>query len=212
MTVSLADFFTKVARDLHETDNTFSSGSWSAIEMLAYLNNAEREFLLLTGIWKTDVSVLISPGSTILFDRPLNTMDIDRMSFCCKPLRRQTSYDLELEDRKWRINILGYPQYWHEDHLPNSQYEINKVPAAGGELRIFADYLPDPYTDIDTEDIHLRDCWEQYLRWRVLSLALTKDCEDQDLGRSNYSRQRFMLAVMLARRLIRGIAEANLRG
>lgn len=209
MTVSVLDFLTRVAWELHETDNTFDSGAWTVSEMLGYLNYAEKKFLERTGILKSD-DTITADGSAIVFNRPNNTIDIDRISFYGKPLRRQTLFDLELEDRSWRSKTTGKPSYWHEDNLPNSQFEINKIPAAGGNLRIFSDYIPDEYTDT-SGDIHLTDEWEQYLRWKVISLALGKDGDNQDVGRSDYADQRFRLGITLARRLMKGMAEVNLR-
>jgi hypothetical protein len=211
MAINITEFMTRIARDLHESSNDFPSGAWSRTEMLGYLNYAERNFLLLSGIWKTDISIVAAPGSGLIFNRPANTVDIDRVGFNGKHLHRQTSLNFELEDRNWRLNSTGAPDYWHEDNISNSQFELNKIPAAGGTLRIFADYLPDPYLTV-FEDLHLKDCWEPYLRWKVLSLALSKDGEDQDLGRSNYAQKRYGVGIMLARRLIKESSATGLRG
>lgn len=201
MTIAITDFLTRIATDLNEEDNDFPSLAWTRTEMLAYLNNAERDFLRLTGMVQTDVNVS-ADGSTILFNRPDNTMDLNRVSFNGKNLRRQTSNDFMMEDRNWRNNAVGKPSYWHEDHLAVTQFELNKIPAAGGTIRIFADYLYDEYASV-FEDLHLRDIWEPYLRWKVLSLALAKDGENQDLGRSSYAQERYMVGVRLALRLIK---------
>lgn len=209
MAINISEVMTRIARDLHETSNDFASGAWSRVEMVGYLNDAELDFLRLTGIWQTDVSVAAAAGSGILFDRPANTMDINRVGFDGKHLHRQSSINFELEDRDWRSHSAGKPDYWHEDNLPNTKFELNKIPTYGGTLRIFADYRPDPYLSI-YEDLHLKDSWEPYLRWKVLSLALAKDCEDQDLGRSRYAQQRYMVGVLLARRLIKGVAAVGL--
>jgi hypothetical protein len=197
---------TRVALDLHETDNTFASGNWTPEEMLGYLNYAEQEFLQRTGILKSDTLVTLAPGATILVDRPANTMDIERVSFNGKYLRRQTSWDLEKEDSSWRAHTTGNPSYWHEDHILNSKFELNKIPAAGGVLRIFADSYPAPYVS-STEDLNLKDTWEIYLRWKVLSLALMKDGDAQDIGRSQYADQRFSFGIYLARRMMLGFAK-----
>lgn len=204
------DFLTRAAVDLNEIDNSFPTGAWTKAEMVDYLNYAERDFLKKTGIVKTDVSVTLAAGSTILCDRPANTMNIDRISFNKKPLRRQTSHDLELEDRNWRVNSVGNPSYWHEDHLSNSKYELDKIPSAGGIIRIIGDYLFDPYAS-SFENMHLRDCWEPYLRWKVISLALSKDGENKDTGRSQYANDRYLLGVRMARRLITETADINIQ-
>ena len=145
MAINTADFMSRVATDLHEVSNDFPSGAWSRAEMVAYLNDAELDFLRLTGIWQTDVSIVASAGAGILFDRPDNTMDINRVGFDGKHLHRQAVVNFELEDRDWRSHSGGKPDYWHEDNLPNTKFELNKIPAAGGTIRMFADYRQAPY-------------------------------------------------------------------
>lgn len=203
-TATLIQFFNRVALDLHEESFLFESEGWTQAEMMSYLNKAESLFLQRTGMLKTDSTETMTPGTTILFDRPANTIDIDRLSVNGKALRRQASWDLERENRSWRQTPNGSPSYWHEDNLDASQYELDKRPAAGGTIRIFADYLPDPYVDILSESIHLQNTWEPYLRWKVLSLALGREGDQQDLGRSRYADQRFRFGVYLARRLMSG--------
>jgi hypothetical protein len=211
MVVSIEDFMTRVANDLSETSNEFLSGAWTLAEMISYLNYAERDFLIKTGAVKYDTTVILPGGSGILIERPDNTMDIDRVSLDGKRLLRQSSINLELEDRHWRSHTVGHPAYYHEDNIPISYIELNKIPSTGGTLRVFSSWLPDPYTTI-FENLHLPDHWEPYLRWKVLALALAKDCEDQDIQRSSYADQRYMVGVQLAQRLVKGITDTGLRG
>lgn len=201
MTVNITEFLTRVSRDLNEESNAFPTGAWTQAEMLGYLNYAERDFLKLTGIVQTDVSIVAAAGSPILLNRPANTMDINRMSVNGLQIRRQTAWDFELEDRSWRMHTAGRTHYWHEDHLSITQFELNKLPAAGATIRIFADYIYNEYTSV-SENLHLKDSWEQYLRWKVISLALGKKGDNQDIGRSKYANQRYQVGVRLARRLI----------
>ena len=204
MSTSLTTFFARVARDLHESDSTFDTSEfWTPEEMVGYLNYAEGDFLHGTGIIKGDTEVLLLPGYPILVDRPANTMDIVRISFNGRYLRRQTSWDFQKEDPEWRAKTTGNPSYWHEDHVPNSQFELNKIHTIGGTLRVFYDYRYDEYSDM-TGNLNLMDIWEPYLRWKVLSLALGKDGDSQDLPRSIYADQRYRFGVFLAKRLMNG--------
>jgi len=183
MSTTVSEHLTRIARDLHEKDNTFPSGDFSQTEMIEYLNNAEKEFLLKTGILKTDSTIAVDAGTTILFDRPDNTMDIIRISVDGRPIQRQRLLDLELEDRNWRNSPNGRTHYWHEDGISNSQFEIDKRPAAACTIRVIADYIYDEYSGV-SGNIHLADWWEPYLRWKVISLALSKDGDNQDIQRS----------------------------
>jgi hypothetical protein len=210
MTINIIDFLTRVAFDLNETDNNFPTGAWTRAEMVEYLNYSEKDFLKRTGILKVNVLETLPAGSTILCTRPTSIMDIDRIGFNGKHCRRQTSNNFEMEDRDWRQKTTGRPTYWHEDHLPNTQLELNKIPAAGGIIRYIGDYLYAPYVS-PFENIHLKDSWEPYLRWKVLSLALIKDGDNKDIGRSQYAQQRYLLGVRLARRLVTGTADLKIQ-
>ena len=208
MAITVTEFFTRVAHDLHEEDTAFSSLLWTPAEMIEYLNHAQRDFYRRTGIYKTDATVPLAPGGTIVFDKPNGIMDMERISLNYKRVRRVTSWDLQRENPLWRANPNGSPHYYHEDHLPIGQFEFDKVPAQGGSYRIFADILPTENTDM-TGNIQVDDVWEQYIRWEVMSLALGRDGENQDVARSRYAHQRYLLGVALAKRLVFGTSIAQ---
>lgn len=208
---TVGTLLTRVARDLHQKDNTFKLGLeapyWSPDEMIGYVNYVERDFLRRAGIKMWDVSKTLPAGSPILFAKPNGTMDIERVSFNKVRIRRQSVWDLARENPSWRNNPPGRPHYWHEDHLAVADIEVDRLPAAGGTLRFFVTMVPivhAPYPGGYAEDISVIDCWEPYIRWDVLSLALSKDGDYQDSKRGQYCHQRYMLGVSLARRLVQG--------
>ena len=57
------------------------------------------------------------------------------------------------------------------------------------------------------ESLVVTDTWEPYIRWGVLSMALGKDGDGQDVKRSGYAKSRYLLGVKLALRLIVGNLE-----
>ena len=146
----------------------------------------------------------MAAGTTILFIKPSDMMDIERISLNYKRLRRVTSWDLEREDPAWRLNPNGSSQSYHEDHLPINSFEVNSRPASGGSIRIFGGTLPPLHTTDTTELIAVKDCWEQYIRWETIALALAKDGDNQDVARSTYAHQRYLLGVSLAKRMVLG--------
>ena len=212
MSVTVSTFLSRIALDLHE-DSSFPPGRnnlWTLQEFLGYINYAERDFLRRTGIAKTDTTVTVSPGNNILFAKPSGVMDIERISFNYKRLRRVSTWDLEREDPTWRSHPNGDPSYYHEDHLNVNYFEFDNVPARGGFYRMFCDTLPAEHTAaITSEVIAVNDCWEPYIRWEVLSLAFAKDGDNQDTTRSQYAHDRYMVGVMLAKRLVLGNSVFN---
>lgn len=84
MSTTLAVFLARIARDLQEDPAIFPPGAhnlWILNEMIGYINKGERDFLRKTGIIKSDITVPVAPGNTILFTKPPNVMDIERISF-----------------------------------------------------------------------------------------------------------------------------------
>jgi hypothetical protein len=130
-------------------------------------------------------------------------MDLDRVSFNKKRLLRQSSWDMSLENSRWRNQAPGPPRYYHEDLLPFYTIEVDRIPLAGGVVRFFYGLLPTPKTLI-TDVLELPDAWVQYLRWEVLSLALSRDGDGQDLARAKLAHDRYMFGVRLAIRLVLG--------
>lgn len=231
MSTLVSTLLARICVDLQE-DTSFSSNLWSATEMLEYVNYSEVDFLRRTGITKVDISftvggsggsilsgvefygyaeyydtgitpVVIPPGSTITFPKPIWCMDIERISFNQIRLYRTTIWDLQRENHSWAIQPAGNPRYYHEDNLSINTFQVDRMPVAGGIFRIFADYLP-PRHLTSNEYISVPDAWEQYIRWLVLSLALSKDGDGQDLARSKYAQDRYMFGVSLARRMALG--------
>lgn len=207
MAVTVATFLQRIALDLHENTATFPPGDnnlWTLQEMVDYISYAERDFMRRTGVESIDTTVAVPAGNVLVFNKPSDAMDIERISFDYKRLRRVTSWDLEREDPTWRSHPVGHPEYYHEDHLPINSFELNNRPSAGGNMRIFAGKLPPLHTTDTSELIAVKDCWEQYIRWEVLSLALGKDGDNQDVSRSAYAHQRYLLGVNLAKRMVLG--------
>lgn len=214
MAVTVADFLSRIAKDLHENPLTFPPGDnnlWTLAEMVEYISYAERDFLRRTGVETVDATIVVPAGFTLLFNKPSNMMDIERISFNYIRLRRVTSWDLEREDPSWRTHPNDRSQSYHEDHLPINSFELDNRAAAGGSMRIFGGILPPLHTTDTTELIAVKDCWEQYIRWEVLSLALSKDGDNQDVQRAAYAHQRYLLGCSLAKRMVLGTA-ADLSG
>jgi hypothetical protein len=209
MSVTVATFLSRIAKDLHEDPTTFPPGDnnlWTLDEMVNYISYAERDFLRRTGVEAVDASVVVAAGNVLVFTKPSNMMDIERISFNYKRLRRVTSWDLEREDPTWRTHPNHPAQQYHEDHLPINSFELDNRQASGGTLRIFGGTLPALHTTDTTELIAVKDCWEQYIRWEVLSLALSKDGDNQDVVRASYAHQRYLLGCSLAKRMVLGTA------
>jgi hypothetical protein len=210
---TVGNTLTRVARDLHQKDNTFKLGAeapyWNPDEMIGYVNYVEKDWFRQTGIKIFDISQAMPAGNTIGFTKPVGAMDIERLSFNKKRMRRQSTWDLTRQNPNWRNSAPGQPKYWHEDHLGVNNFEVNRRPVAGGAFRFFVTMVPTVHAAYPAgyaENLNVIDAWEPYIRWDVLALALGKDGDYQDVKRSGYCHQRYMLGVSLAKRLVQGSA------
>lgn len=201
MAITVGDLLTKVAYDLQEADNTFPSGLWTRAEMYNYINWAIGDFLNDTGIMMIDGTVVVVIGNRD-YSRPATAGDIDRVSYNGKRLRRISAFDLASKDPAWR-NKSGDPQFYHEDGISISSIQLDKLPTRAGTLRIFADLLHTDITDVG-DALVLPDTWEPYIRWEVLSFALQKDGESQDLKRADWAHKKYQFGVSLAQRIVYG--------
>jgi hypothetical protein len=205
MTITISQMLSKISLDLQEGSNTgsgdFNFGLWTAAEIMGYINYALGCFLNDTGVVITDNTITASIG-TSLYTRPTNAADIDRISFNGKRLRRVSSFDLASRDYKWRSRS-GIPQFYHEDGIQISSFELDKMPTSPGAIRIFADLLPSEVTNT-TDVFPMPDCWEPYIRWETISFCLQKDGEAQDLPRAEWAHNKYLFGVSLAQRIVAG--------
>lgn len=205
MTILVSEFLTKIAYDLQETDNTFSSGLWTPSEVIDYLNYAQGCFINDTGVVVSDNTILSVIGDRD-YTRPTNAGDIDRIAFNGKRVRRVSSFDLMSKDPAWRSRS-GIPQFYHEDGLTITSFEFDKMPTKVGNIRIFADMLHADITST-SEALVVPDCWEPYIRWEVISFCLQKDGESQDLDRADWAHKKYLFGVKLAQRIVSGESDS----
>lgn len=212
MTVYVKDALTKVARDLHEQSNLFDTVNpalWTPDEMISYIHCAETAFFSESGVTKYSTDVIVPAVATRIFSKPAMTMILERISINGRMIRKVTSWDLERQNYLWRSATDNKPRHWHEDHLPITQIEFDRIPREGDVIRYFHDMAPAerlPYPDGYDQAFIVADEWEPYIRWEVLSMALAKDGDAQDLGRSAFAHKQFEFGIALAVRLMHGSA------
>ena len=204
MAATVDQMLSKIALDLQETDNSFSSGLWTRSEMYGYINYAIYSFLNDTGIIISDNTITASIGVRS-YTRPDNSADIDRIGFDGKRVRRISLFDLASKNPSWR-STNGIPQFYYEDAAEITEFDFDKLPTKAGTIRIFADLLPVEVDDL-ADVIEIPDCWEPYIRWEVISFALQKDGESQDLPRADWAHNKYLFGVSLAQRIVAGMPD-----
>jgi hypothetical protein len=204
MSITVQEITDKVALDLQE-NSSFSTGLWTLSEIYGYINYALRQFL-------NDTSVVIIDESTTSvigqkeYEKPATAGDIDRIGYNGKRVRRVSLFDLMSIDPSWRSQS-GVPKFYHEDGTSSvTSYELDRSPTKAGTLRVFADLLHYEVTQ-PSDTLDIPDCWEPYIRWEVLSYALQKDGEAQDLARADWAHKKYIFGVSLAQKMVAGMSD-----
>jgi len=198
---TVASLCARIAYDLQEDPSSFpvSSSYWTTDEVISYINYAEADFSRRTGISKGVASLVVN---TMLVDLPDDAVNVERASFNGRRLRRASSWDLERQDANWRSRT-GRPKLYKEDRLTPGYMELDVTPSSEGVCSVIYDSMPQAHTAL-TDSLSIPDPWLPYIAWEVISLALAKDGDHQDVERSQYAHQRYLFGVAIARRAIIG--------
>lgn len=195
--------------DLVQEDSSFSTGLWNTTELIDYVNDAQEDMILQSQILKQITNTLSVNGQRIYSD-PAFSMQIDRITFNLIPLYRSTRHALDLENRKWRT-LSGTPRRYHQDHLPNKQYELDRAftaALAGLNIGVVSTVLPAQVTAL-VDNLTIPDYAVYVLKFGVLALMLAKQGEAQDIAKAKYCEERFDYGCGLLLRLIVGGQEEN---
>lgn len=115
--------------DMVQEDAAFSSGLWSASELIGYINDIQKEFVLKSQILK-DIDMVNAVAAQRIYDDPDDSMQIDRIAFGNIPLYRSSRTVLDKDDPDWRGKA-GRPRQYHQDQLSTKKFESDRAPESG---------------------------------------------------------------------------------
>lgn len=174
-------------------DATFSSGLWSITEIIGYINQASDQFMLQAQVSKQSNDINPVAGTRQYAD-PANSMQLDRLAFQNIPLYRSNVHQLDLSNRNWRT-LPGTPRSYHQDHLANKQFELDRAPtaalvAAAAKINVISTIHP-PAVAVAGDNLQVPDFAVYVVKFGVLQRMFAKEGEAQDVARAKYCEERF---------------------
>lgn len=133
MSTNVATVLNNLASRVQENRSQYggvnwSSGLWTVPELIEYINSACKAFILDTQIEKVMEPIAAVAGQRQYAD-PVDTMQIDRITFSNQALYRTKRIMLDRSNYKWRT-LAGIPKQYHQDQLPIKNFEVDRAPAA----------------------------------------------------------------------------------
>lgn len=131
MSTTVATLLTLVSQRLLETDATFPSRLWDRDEIITYLNDAQNDFVVRTGIVKSVGAIRAIAGNTT-YEDPTYAVDVERISWNGKKLYPQSRQELDWQKPTWRRDTARNPRRYHRDNLPAHEFEVWPAPDTAG--------------------------------------------------------------------------------
>jgi hypothetical protein len=127
MAVTAAELMVQLGEMVQE-DGWETNNLWNVPEIIEYINTTCKDFILRSQVLKV-VAPVESVTAQRLYDDPVYTMQMDRISFSSRPLYRTNRYLLDRENPKWKT-LAGVPKQYHQDQLPTKTFETDRAPTS----------------------------------------------------------------------------------
>lgn len=125
MSTTVSNLLSQIAYMVQE-EPTFLTPFWSIDELMKYVNEISKEFVLKTQIYKTADAIPSTSGGRIYEQNPY-TSQIDRIAYSNIALDRTNKFALDHGNIRWRT-LSGIPKGYHQDQLPIQQFEVDRAP------------------------------------------------------------------------------------
>ena len=169
-------------------------------EMLAYISTATNDFLtdvpLVYGI--ADLTVSPTGQNTPL---PADSLFPVRIAYEDYPLRETSQSNLDAMYPIWSQQGLSQPRVYFRDKIPIQNVGI--WPRMGDTVNLECVYAQRQAETMGWGDgFFLPDCLTQYILYRTLSFAFSKDGEARSPGLAKYFASRYQFGVKVCKMLL----------
>ncbi len=179
----------------YPTDPLFTQG-----EMIAYISSACNDFLTDVPLAYNiaDLTVLPTQQNTPL---PADSLFPVRLAYEQYPLRETSQSSLDGMYYPWSQQALSQPRVYFRDKLPIQNVGI--WPRAGNTTNLELVYAQRQAETLGWGDGFLvPDCLTQYILYRTLSFAFSKDGEARSPGLAKYFASRYDFGVKVCKMLL----------
>jgi hypothetical protein len=198
---------------------TFPSGQpdhplFTQAEMLQYLVDAQKDFLLRTGC-VVSVSPTSGPGTISTapgvryYTQPSQAIRVERISISGKELRDTSQRSLDLFDPNWAADVQqgNTLSKWFQDESNTAMVGLYPMPQVGMPIEFwYTDRGPDSLVMISL--LTVPDIFWQSLKYRVLFRAFSKDGEQRDPRRARVCDEWYKLNAYMAQKFMKGVEAA----
>lgn len=186
---------------------TWTSGMWTAAEVLQYINQRQDRFLKESQLLTSWTTTAVAPGQ-LRPALPTDWVATVRVSWrgsgaTFVNLPRADSWSADNGQPTWASATAGRPTVYMDSETPTLSLQLAPAPTGAGTLSI---YYVSVGNNLDGtgEIFDLPDEFIPYLKYGVIADMLTKLGRVQDAGRATYCEQRFDEGVELAKSWISG--------
>ena len=186
---------------------TFSSGQpttplWSQEEMLDYLESVQNDFLCAVRPVYAIATQTLQVGIPS-YPNPADAIRVERISVNGTELWNMTQTDIDWQGGYSPRAGQG-PLNWYQDKVGPFNFAVDPIPQTGNTARIFYSQLGSTSLGL-LSTLTVPDIFWPALSWGILSIALSKDGEVKDLGRSAIAQQKFRFWQILGLKFMEGL-------
>jgi len=175
-------------------------------EMLSYISTATNDFLTDVPLAYNlaDLTVTPSAQNTAL---PADSLFPVRIAYESYPLRETSQSNLDGMYPQWNQQGMSQPRSYYRDKIPIQNVGI--WPRMGNTVNLECVYAQRQAATLGWGDgFIVPDCFTQYILYRTLSFAFSKDGESRNPGLAKYFAGRYQMSVKIARMVLDVVNDA----
>lgn len=221
MSITDQQVFNEIQAQLLETQNSgasYSSGHWTASEVISYANQRQSEFCKLTGILLSRATLPTVPQIN-RHPLPTNWITTHRVVFQAAPdpqtnipgeyteVPRGDGFEADHAAVDWPFNFAtdGVPHLYTDGEVPTLQLQVMPATSAIGVLQILYVALPATLTGLGVA-LTVPDEFVPAIKWGIISDMLGKVGRAQDPVRALWAEAQYQLGVEAAKVMLAGWA------
>lgn len=179
-------------------------------EIIGYISQSMNDFLTDCPLAVNVATVTVAP-SAALTALPGDSMQPVRVGFNKYPLRETSQSTLDAMNYRWNVEAASKPKYYFRDKTGLQNVGITPRSNATTPLEVV-------YNQRSAETLGMADGFIipdpflLYVKYRALSMALSKDGEARSPSLSKYYDQRYSFGIKVCRNLLEVISDSNFGG
>ena len=179
----------------YPTDQLFTQA-----EMLAYISTATNDFLTDVPLAYNIAALTVTPSAQNVA-LPSDSLFPVRVAYQSYPLRETSQANLDGTNYPWSSQGMSQPRAYFRDKIPIQNIGI--WPRMGNTVPLEVTYAQRQAQTLGWGDGFLvPDCFTQYILYRTLSFAFSKDGEARQPGLARYFSSRYQFGVKVCKMLL----------